>query len=117
MTLTGTSEFKFNGRREEGFDQLRFPPFPQPVKEEGNTWLRLVLREGMNRQVKRMTAAVGHPTLRLIRVGIGPLSLPPDLSPGMWRELTLTERKVLLDWVQAGDSPRSGRNPARKSRR
>lgn len=49
-------------------------------------WLELVIREGRNRQVRRMTAAVGLPTLRLVRVRIGPLSLD-DLQPGQWREV------------------------------
>lgn len=48
-------------------------------------WLELTLTEGRNRQVRRMTAAVGHPTLRLIRWAIGPWSLE-GLSPGEWRE-------------------------------
>lgn len=48
-------------------------------------WLELRLREGRNRQVRRMTAAVGLPTLRLVRVAIGPWALG-DLAPGAWRE-------------------------------
>ncbi|MCU6455880.1 pseudouridine synthase [Sphingomonas sp. A2-49] len=47
-------------------------------------WLRLTIREGRNRQVRRMTAAVGHPTLRLIRWRIGDWTLA-DLAPGDWR--------------------------------
>ena len=47
-------------------------------------WLSLTLREGRNRQVRRMTAAVGHPTLRLIRWSIGDWTLA-DLPPGTWR--------------------------------
>jgi 23S rRNA pseudouridine2457 synthase len=47
-------------------------------------WLRLTIREGRNRQVRRMTAAVGHPTLRLIRWRVGDWSLG-DLAPGAWR--------------------------------
>lgn len=49
-------------------------------------WLELVIREGRNRQVRRMTAAVGLPTLRLVRVRIGPWALE-DLQPGEWREV------------------------------
>jgi 23S rRNA pseudouridine2457 synthase len=49
-------------------------------------WLELVIREGRNRQVRRMTAAVGLPTLRLVRVRIGPFSLD-DLQPGQGREV------------------------------
>ena len=50
-------------------------------------WLRLTLREGRNRQVRRMTAAVGHPTLRLVRWGIGEWTVE-GLRPGEWREVT-----------------------------
>lgn len=49
-------------------------------------WLRLTIREGRNRQVRRMTAAVGLPTLRLVRAAIGAISLE-DLAPGQWRTL------------------------------
>ena len=49
-------------------------------------WLEIGLREGRNRQVRRMTAAVGHPTLRLIRVAIGPYALG-SLKPGEWRDV------------------------------
>jgi len=57
-------------------------------------WLELTISEGKNRQVRHMTAAVGHPTLRLIRVAIGKLCLA-DLKPGQWRELTLEEHRQL----------------------
>ena len=53
------------------------------------TWLELVLREGRNRQVRRMSAAVGHPTLRLIRYAIGPYNLE-GLAPGTWTECDIT---------------------------
>lgn len=51
-----------------------------------DTWLEIIIREGRNRQVRRMTAAVGLPTLRLVRVAIGDWWLE-DLQPGMWRWL------------------------------
>lgn len=53
-------------------------------------WVEIVLREGMNRQVRRMTASVGHPALRLVRMAIGPVVLG-GLQPGKWRELTSGE--------------------------
>lgn len=54
-------------------------------KSVPTAWLELVIREGRNRQVRRMTAAVGLPTLRLVRVRIGPWALD-GLQPGEWRE-------------------------------
>lgn len=57
------------------------------------SWIELTLTEGKNRQVRRMTAAVGFPTLRLIRVAIGELRLADlALAPGAWRELSGDER-------------------------
>ncbi len=49
-------------------------------------WIELRIREGRNRQVRRMTAAVGHPTLRLVRVAVGPWALD-GLAPGTWRDV------------------------------
>lgn len=57
-------------------------------------WLEIVLHEGKNRQVRRMTAAVGHPTLRLVRVAIGPLRLG-NLPAGSWRAMTAKEERDL----------------------
>ena len=56
------------------------------------TWLRLTITEGRNRQVRRMTAAVGHPTLRLVRTEIGPWSLG-TLQPGQWKIVSKFIRK------------------------
>jgi 23S rRNA pseudouridine2457 synthase len=73
------------------------PDRPVPIRFRKNvptSWLRLTIREGRNRQVRRMTAAVGHPTLRLVRVAIGPIALG-DLLPGQWRDLTLAESSAL----------------------
>jgi len=58
-------------------------------------WLGLQLIEGKNRQVRRMTASIGHPTLRLIRVRIGRFELR-DLAFGTWRELNEMEREQVL---------------------
>jgi 23S rRNA pseudouridine2457 synthase len=51
-----------------------------------DAWLELTIREGRNRQVRRMTAAVGLPTLRLVRISVGPHALD-GLAPGSWRPL------------------------------
>lgn len=69
------------------------PDRPVPIrfrKSVPTAWLQITLREGMNRQVRRMTAAVGHPTVRLIRIAMGPVVLG-DLQSGQWRELTSRE--------------------------
>ncbi|AZZ46785.1 pseudouridine synthase [Pseudomonadaceae bacterium SI-3] len=70
-------------------DEPELWPRNPPVrfrKSVPTCWLELVIREGRNRQVRRMTAAVGLPTLRLVRVRIGPWSLD-DLQPGEWRQV------------------------------
>ncbi len=62
-------------------------PRDPPIRYRANiptSWLRLAIREGRNRQVRRMTAAVGHPTLRLIRSAVGDCSFD-GLAPGEWR--------------------------------
>ncbi len=69
------------------------PPREPPIRFRKNVptaWLEMTLTEGRNRQVRRMTAAVGFPTLRLVRVAMGDLRLE-GLSPGEWRELTAEE--------------------------
>lgn len=74
------------------------PPRTPPVrarKSVPDCWLALELTEGKNRQVRKMTAAIGHPTLRLLRVRIGRFKLG-DLAPGRWRELTAAERAAVL---------------------
>jgi len=79
-------------------DEPRLPDRPVPIrfrKHVPTAWIELTLQEGMNRQVRRMTAAVGHPTLRLVRIAIGSIRLG-DLSVGHWRELTSEEAQGLL---------------------
>lgn len=73
------------------------PPRNPPIryrKSIPTTWIAITLREGKNRQVRRMTAAVGYPTLRLVRWAIGDLTLDA-LQPGQWRELTAQEQRRL----------------------
>ncbi len=73
-------------------------------------WLELTIGEGRNRQVRRMTAAVGHPTLRLVRVAVGPWRLE-GLMPGEWRELEPVAYASLLPATprMAESDSRSGR--------
>jgi len=75
------------------------PPRTPPIRVRKNIptgWIELTLREGKNRQVRRMTAAVGYPTLRLVRISIGKITLG-SLEPGEWRELTKNEIVELMD--------------------
>ncbi len=76
------------------------PPRDPPIRLRKNVpdcWLALELTEGKNRQVRRMTAAVGHPTLRLVRMRIGVFTLDDlGLAPGRWRELTRAERAAVF---------------------
>ncbi len=74
-------------RLAEGGLAERTPPL-DPRRHPVTTWLELTLSEGRNRQVRRMTAHVGYPTLRLVRVAIGPWRLE-GLAPGEWRRETL----------------------------
>lgn len=88
-------------------DAPPLPDRPVPIrfrKSVPTAWLRLTINEGRNRQVRRMTAAIGYPTLRLVRVSVGPITLG-DLQPGKWRELSAAERAAL---VRLNDSPRAG---------
>ncbi len=73
---------------------LRNPPV-RVRKTVEDCWLSIELIEGKNRQVRRMTAAIGHPTLRLIRMRIGRFELG-NLAIGNWRELSSDERDLVL---------------------
>ena len=89
--------------------QPEIPPRDPPIRFRRNVpdcWIALELIEGKNRQVRRMTAAIGHPTLRLVRTRIGKLTLG-DLPAGQWKILNPHERKLA-----AGDDGRPERNSA-----
>ena len=78
------------------------PPRPTPIRYRKNVpdcWLELTLTEGRNRQVRRMTAAIGHPTLRLVRSAIGPVTLE-GLQPGQWK--ALNEQEIAALWRSIG---------------
>lgn len=74
-------------------------PRPRPT-----SWLKITLREGRKRQVRRMVALLGHPALRVIRVGLGPLVLG-DLRPGKWRDLSSGEVRALREAAWRGAAP------------
>jgi pseudouridine synthase len=81
-------------------DPPDLPERPVPIRFRKNiptAWLRLIITEGRNRQVRRMTAAIGHPTLRLVRWAVGPITLA-GLVPGQW---------LTLDSAETGDLQRS----------
>jgi 23S rRNA pseudouridine2457 synthase len=100
----------------------RAPDLPErqpPVRADVETsWLRMVIREGKKRQIRHMTAAVGHPTLRLVRVAIGPLTLR-GLAPAEWRDVEGEElaklHRVLRSVQEETAAPH--RAPARGARR
>jgi 23S rRNA pseudouridine2457 synthase len=81
-------------------DGSALPPRDPPVRfrqSVPDTWISIELAEGKNRQVRRMTAAVGHPTLRLLRVRIGELRLAAlGLASGRWREVAAAERQAIF---------------------
>lgn len=84
-------------------DEPALPPRTPPIrfrKSVPTAWIEITLTEGRNRQVRRMTAAVGHPTLRLVRVAMGDLRLE-GLKPGEWRNLTPGELRRLTKKSQA----------------
>jgi 23S rRNA pseudouridine2457 synthase len=82
-------------------DDPQLPDRPVPIRFRKNVptaWVEITLREGLNRQIRRITAAVGHPTLRLVRVAIGPVLLG-DLHLGKWRDLTSRELSQIYSAV------------------
>ncbi len=98
VLLAGGIEIKGQKTRKSQVIQVPEPDLParaKPVTPHGPTaWLRMVLREGKKHQIRHMTAAVGLPALRLVRVAMGPIALN-DLQPGEWRYLSPAEVEAL----------------------
>ena len=89
------------------------PPRDPPVRVRQtvpDAWLRLTIREGRNRQVRRMTAAVGLPTLRLVREAVGPYTLD-GLAAGQWREVEAPELPARL---RRSGAPRAATQSTRR---
>lgn len=85
------------------------PPRVKPITPHGLvSWLRIVLQEGKKRQIRHMTAAVGFPTLRLVRISIGNITLE-GLKPGEWRDLISAE-EIRLRELASPPSVRSGKS-------
>ena len=83
--------------------QPDIPPRDPPIrirKSVPDCWIGIELTEGKNRQVRRMTAAIGHPTLRLMRVSIGNFQLG-DLAPGAWKECDADGRRLIFERATA----------------
>ncbi len=95
VVIKGTRTRRAKARRLATAPELPARSVPIRVRKSiPDCWIELELTEGRNRQVRRMTAAVGHPTLRLVRWSIGSITLA-GLSPGSWRELEPSEVAVL----------------------
>jgi len=96
--------------RPAGAERIAAPalwPRDPPIrfrKSVPDCWLKLTIREGRNRQVRRMCEAVGHPVVRLVRTRIGPIT-DRSLKPGEWRALTQDEVRA-LERAAAGRAPR-----------
>lgn len=90
-------DYKTRPAKARLIDAPELPERNPPIRYRANIpdcWIELTLTEGKKRQVRRMTAALGHPTLRLVRASIGPITLD-GLQQGEWQELNEDEMKAL----------------------
>jgi 23S rRNA pseudouridine2605 synthase len=85
---------RLEGERTRPCEIERVSGTPRKGEAEGNTWLRVTLREGRTRQIRRMFAALGHPVSKLKRVAIGPIR-DADLPAGAYRRLAASEVEAL----------------------
>lgn len=91
-----------------GVPEPELPPRAKPVTPHGPTaWLQIELAEGKKRQIRHMSAAVGLPTLRIVRVAIGPIRLE-GLPPGTWRTLSPAEEALLRNELKKNSSTQKG---------
>ena len=112
VTIRGYRTLPCQARALDGAPEL--PPRSKPITPHGPTaWLEIVLREGKKRQVRHMTAAVGLPTLRLVRVAIGPVTLA-GLAPGQWRDLSQPELDSIIGANSTSRSHPSSPTPKRR---
>lgn len=96
ITVNGKRYNTLPARAEKLNNEPEVPPRNPPVRYRANiptSWIRLTLNEGKNRQVRKMTAAVGYPTLRLIRERIGQLTVD-GIAPGQYKTLGTEIRKL-----------------------
>lgn len=84
---------------ELGDGQANFSDLSEQGGEGSNRWYHVILKEGRNREVRRMFEALGLVVSRLIRVRFGPINLPPRLKRGMWHELDEIEIRRLLELI------------------
>ena len=91
-------------------------PRPGTAAKGRTTWLRFTLREGRKRQLRRMVALLGHPARRVIRIGLGSLSLG-DLRPGEWRDLMPAEARALRDAVLSASPEDTPKKPTERKKR
>jgi 23S rRNA pseudouridine2457 synthase len=99
--------------------QPEVPPRNPPIRERktvADCWIAMELMEGKNHQVRRMTAAVGHPTLRLIRVMIGDFEIG-SLESGQWREVSMEGRRLVLAESKESQNPTVARRRSPRQNR
>jgi pseudouridine synthase len=112
-----------NGRRQGGAREERRddgrktrPATVRWLAETGrNTWLEIAIKEGRNRQIHRMAEAIGHPLLKLSRVGYGPISVG-EMKPGEWRALRPSEVEALRELAGARTTHVKKRAPESRRR-